>query len=721
LICRIGPDDLARSFFSGPATFVLDIAPGRYEVWLLTGDSGLLEYVPHEPYKIIVEGATAYDFNLSADEFYNLYETPPSVDELSHADIWRNWVGPRFKWVKTLVHVEDGQLNIHLEGGHRDFGILDFLGDYAFTELRGGPQSPYAGSLNALVVRRAGSASGGEAAIAKIDAWRRENLAVKWPLHRSTGPRPAKISSDDRTRGYTVFFPKSIDPVTPSDRRPHEEKAVRLRATPGEYLPITVGICPLTSLGITKIGFDAAELTCDSGGFILPLGGNFTAGVVRYAARPDGSGKTSWRPAPAMIVPIDTWRIDEGVTRQFWLTCRIPEQTQPGVYKGRIVVAPENAPHYAFDVEIEVLPFKLQRPAHIAVGITYFSPVQYAYFDEERFWPRMEAEFLDMRAHNLTCVQYTGIRMDDYRRIGRAFNLYRKVGFEHPVNLLESYGTMRRLQREGVGWGTEEFHAQYVHFISEFLEEARRHAWPPVIINFGDEFTNQSLEEFGARVGRNLKTIPGIVTGADVNGYKELTLMAPVVDIVAFNNGWDGPDRVNRGKRLLNKETVELVKKAGAIPWLVNVGIDRFSNGYWLWKMVRLGVRGKMEWIYRSYNGLPFDSFDASPLGHDIVYPGPNGTTVPSLDYEWMRMGLDDLAYLYTLEKKVEVFRDREEKTGAVTEADDFLRRLSDSLEDDMNKYTDRTSGASGESIVWPADKFDTIRNQVVDLILKFE
>ena len=201
-------------------------------------------------------------------------------------------------------------------------------------------------------------------------------------------------------------------------------------------------------------------------------------------------------------------------------------------------------------VELEALPFKLQRPTHLAVGMTYFSPLQYSYFGEERFWKRMEAEFADMRAHNMTCIQYTGIRMDDYDRIDKAFKLYRKAGFEHPIYLLESYGAMWRLRRNGISWETEEFHTKYVQFIREFLEEAKSRQWPPIIINFGDEFTNQAIEEFGAKLARNLKKIPGIVTGADTDGYKEVTLMAPVVDIVAFDNGWDGPNGVNRGKKL---------------------------------------------------------------------------------------------------------------------------------------------------------------------------
>jgi hypothetical protein len=101
-----------------------------------------------------------------------------------------------------------------------------------------------------------------------------------------------------------------------------------------------------------------------------------------------------------------------------------------------------------------------------------------------------------------------------------------------------------------------------------------------------------------------------------------------------------------------------------------------------------------------------------------IAYPGPQGTTIPSLDYEWMRMGLDDLAYIYTLERTIEASRDQNEKMVTVSAAVDFLGRLSDSLAEDMNKLDDRKSISS---IAWPADKFDAVRNQLIDFILKLQ
>jgi hypothetical protein len=719
LICRPSPDDLARSFACGPAEFAIDLKPGPYEVWILTGDSGLRESIPHSPYRIMVEGAAALDFKPDSADFPKAYETPDWADDLSQDVVWRRHIEPRFRWEKTLVNVQDGQLNLSVDGPTLSAEILDYIGDYALTEWREGPPTRFGGSLNALVVIPRDGNRTDRRMPGEIDAWRRDNFAAKWPMKvpPPAAPRPEATPADER-RGYTVFFPAPTAPAFPWDRKTHEEKTLKLRGTPGEYVPITFGLCPLKDLGRTKLWLDGFKRRPDGEAIRLRTGDHLSIGVVKYAARPADNGGAVWLPAPAMIVPTDAWIIQKGVTKQFWLTAALDEDTRPGRYEGTLRLAPENAEETTIKIELEVLPFKLRRPTHLSVGMTYFSPVHYAGFGEERFWKRIEAEFADMRAHNLTCIQFTGLRMDDYGRLGRAFDLYRQAGFENPVYLLESYGAMCRFQREGVAWGSEDFQNRYIQFIRRFVDEAQRRNWPPVIINFGDEFTNRALEEFGSRLAKGLKSIPGVVTGADANGHKEVTLMAPEVDILAFNEGWDGPHGVNRGRRLLTRKTVELIQKAGATPWLVNIGVDRYSNGYWLWKAAQWGVRGKVEWIYRSHNGMPHNHFDAFPLKPHFTYPGPRGATFPSLDYEWMRMGLDDLAYLNTLELAILATRARNEKAAEVAAAEKTLKLLSDSLDADMDRIE---NGAAVGAVAWPAERFDEARNRLIDHILALQ
>lgn len=716
VIQRRGPDDLARSFASGPATFALDLDPGTYEVWVLSGDAGHLEFIPHEPYRILVEGEEAYRFAPGVESVRAQLETPPEKEPFDHQAVWEQLIAPRYRWSKMVVAVFDGQLSVTMDSQKRDTDMQTFMGEYAHTEQRSAPAPAYTGALNALVVFPfEGDVTVGEKLIQSIDELRQKNVREHWPQAAPDEAPVVVLNAAGEARGYTVSPVNVLSPVMPDDRYPHLPAIIRLRATPGEYVPVTVAVTPLIDLGTTRVVLSALH---NSNGTVLPVTPDLTYGVVRYQPTAVTKRGQSWRPGPAMIVPQDHQNIEQGVARQFWLTYHVPANLAAGMYHASLVIEPEKAVATQLEIELEVLPFTLRRPTHLAVGMTYFSPVQYALQGEDAFWQRLQAEFADMRAHNMTSVQYTGIRMDDYTNIDRAFALYREAGFEQPINFLESYGAMMRWPRNGVEWSSPVFLAEYVALVSDFLEQASARKWPPVIINFGDEFTNTAIEEIGAEIARHLRVIPDIVTAADVDGYKELTLLAPEVDIVAFNNGWDGPQQVNKGKRLLHGKSVDFILESGATPWLVNIGMDRFSNGFWFWKMIQRGVRGKMEWMYRGYNGMPYNAFDANPLRPHAVYPGANGSAIPSLKYEWMRIGLDDLAYLHTLAHRLEAAHGNDDYDAVITATETYFNKLDELINDDMSFYRNQEYFAQRQ---WPASRYQALRDEAIELILQFE
>ncbi len=725
VVARRGPDDLARSFATGTATFALDLEFGQYEVWVLSGDSGHLEYTPWQPYRIMVEGAEAYRYVMTAQQFHGQFETPVLHDDLTESGVWQRYIKPRFKWSRVQIDLVDGQLNVAVAGTERDRSKISLAGHYPHTEQDRGPAKRYTGAINALVVIPLikGASSGAEV-IAQTDVLRWQSFSNRWPLlppDKDENQDKEDLNPADYERGYTVYVPHTLESIYPESTLPHQPDTISLRATPGETVPLTVAIRPLMNLGETRIEFSGLHGPAGNDEAVVKTGAETKTeaklqvdfGVVRYAARAVPEKDGAWRPTPAMIVPANSWVMSKDVSKQFWINLRIPAKLIPGNYRGTITITPTKAARQKLEVELEVLPFALQRPTHIALGMTYFSPVQDAWFDEERFWQRMAAEFADMRAQGFTTVQYTGIGIHDHKRLDRVFRLYREAGFEQPLTLLESYGAIDRLRRDGFAWDTEAFFSRYQQSIQQLLAEATQRHWPPMVVNFGDEFTNSAQEEFGVKVAKSLKQIPGIVTSADANGYKEVKLLAPEVDILSVSNGWAGPNGVNGDKKLLNKRTVDLIKKAGATPWLVNVGKDRFSNGFWLWKMVGLGVRGKTEWIYRSYSGMPYNGFDADPMHAQLVYPGPEGTVIPSLDYQRMRMGFDDLAYLYTLEKLLASGKKTRHNKEAVASAEAFLHKLGKQIDDDMNHYR------NDETKRWPAERYDDLRNSTIDHILQ--
>jgi hypothetical protein len=132
--------------------------------------------------------------------------------------------------------------------------------------------------------------------------------------------------------------------------------------------------------------------------------------------------------------------------------------------------------------------------------------------------------------------------------------------------------------------------------------------------------------------------------------------------------------------------------------------------------MASLGVRGKIEWIYRSYKGMPYNSFDAEPIRSQrsqLVFPGPGGTMIPSLEYQRMRVGFDDLAYLFTLEQLLASRRDMGADNAPLADAEAFLHKLESMIEDDMNWYRDDKTQR------WPFERYDALRDEAIDHILQ--
>jgi hypothetical protein len=703
LILRAGPDELAASYANGPAAFGLDLEAGIYDVWVLSGDFGLLEYVPHEPFAIEVEGRRVAFAPPSAEEWIRRFETPGADDTIDDGEVYARYVAPRFRWEKAAVPVSDGQLTIRVLGERRDRSVLDRLGYYAFSDLKHGPPVRFTGALGAMIVTRSHPQSARW--IERADELRRESFRRHGHRKPSTSA-PGPAAAADVRRGYSLFRVSTDDEVLPHTIRPHETPSFDLRAARGESVPLTFAVRPHRELGTTQLRLGA--LRGPGGGEIGPS--SLQVGAVRYVASPTNDGdRPLWEPGPGVIVPNDHCQLAAGVSKQIWLTLHVPEDATPGLYAGALDLRPEHGEPTSIPLELEVLPFRLRRPTHLATGLTYFLPVAYAALGEERFWSRVRADFADMRRHGMTTVQLTGMGVENHAGLDRLFAEYRSAGFEQPIYFLESYAAIEHIvDRYGHAQATEAFHAKYEEIFRRLLDEAQRRGWPPLIVNFGDEFTNSAREEFGAELARRLERIPGIVTAADANGYKEVSLLAPHVSILAFNRGWDGPTGVNRGKPLLNAGTVARIQAAGATPWLVNVGRDRFSSGLYFWKMARLGVRGKIEWIYSDYRAEPHNPFDGQGMAGDpLAYPGPRGTTLPTLPYERMRLGLDDLAYLHTLEEAARaappgLARDR---------AEALIERIDRMIDDD---YTTRHGP---EADRWSDERYRRLRDDVIEAI----
>ncbi len=441
-------------------------------------------------------------------------------------------------------------------------------------------------------------------------------------------------------------------------------REARLFASPGEYEPFSFLLRPKQAL--SEISVTAADLQ-GPGGSLIGAENVRVQSVENF----HGGGRD-------ILMPLgNSWSMSAYSTEFFWCTIHVPGKAPPGTYRGEVVVKSAGEPAGTIHVVLDVMPIDLPQP-HFSLGLNYSKP------DEDKDGKILAAHFADMRAHGMTCVAplynfHLPIYDADTSELAATLEAYKKAAFAGtfywaaPMNLQVS---------DLAGYGDEanrRWQQKFIKVMRLMHAEAAKHG-VPVIFSIGDELTNKGME--GVKTAGRLakfvwEELPEIATTSDMNGYQEVMAMAPFLNVATFNNGWDGADHHNQGRRLLNESFLREVQTTGAIPWFVNAGSGRFPFGFFFWKMSRHGVQGKVEWYYNLRN----EAGSLVRTQKEAIFP--------TLDYERCREGIDDLRYLCKLQALVD-----KSKTDLpeATQARHLLNSLDQAIIGDWSVYEGKGS-----------------------------
>ncbi len=449
--------------------------------------------------------------------------------------------------------------------------------------------------------------------------------------------------------------------------------AAKMFACPGEYEPVSFALRPKERL--TNVFIKPGDLTGPAGA--IPAAAVTVRSVEGYHGKARDILMTLGHP----------WDMPAWSKELFWITVHVPDDAKPGTYRGAVTVTSEDKSVGTVDVELEVLPIRLDEPP-FALGYNYSSPKDPA---------ALAAELKDMREHGMTVVAplydfHLPVLDDDTSELGEFIEAYKKAGFRQPIY----FATPMNLTISALtGYGTldsRRFQQKYIQVMRKLYAETQRHG-VPVIFSIGDEFTNKGVKgvEYAGKLARlTWEELPELVTTSDMNGYKEVMAMAPYLNVATFNNGWDGIDHHNEGRRCINRDFIRKVQnETGAIPWFVNANSGRFPFGFFFWKMAGYGARGKVEWYY---------CLEKNREGSVVRIDGM--TIYPTLDYERSREGIDDLRYVCTLENLAAKARKAGKAAAEVAAAEALLKKIAASIIDDWTAYTQ-----GGE--VFSVDGFD--------------
>ncbi len=252
---------------------------------------------------------------------------------------------------------------------------------------------------------------------------------------------------------------------------------VRLRATPGEYEPVSFAVFSKNS-PLNAITAQVSSLTSASRGVIdasqidlrvVKVWNRAGLGSASGAGSALGRSKLRWSEfgiddrgildanmlvyndqenlqalerynadgsyVPPSISTTFLTSIGRGESKQFWVTVHVPAGTAPGEYIGRITLrSPNLATPLVIPIHVEVLPFLLDEPALVR-SIYYRNfldigdlPAVGSQGYEKVSVERFSHELDDIRAHGFNGIQVASTRMSR-EGIEAAFRIVRQKGF----------------------------------------------------------------------------------------------------------------------------------------------------------------------------------------------------------------------------------------------------------------------------------------------------
>jgi hypothetical protein len=460
--------------------------------------------------------------------------------------------------------------------------------------------------------------------------------------------------------------------------------------------------------------------------------------IIKYIEQRHGQ-KGRYTLEPRTLLPYAPRALHEGVAKRYWLTVHVPVGQAPGIYTGTVAVAVDGAAAAAIPVAVTVLPFSLVADPGIAYGMYYYTPDATVYRRHGRgplkgagTWAQQQAvallaaDFADQVAHGMNCsaieptwglftVKDGTVVADEskWQWHGRIMAAYGASGLSYPLPAYGLYVLGRYLPgfKDQHQWRLgDRFSDMYQDHlrtvVREYYRRVRAHAqWPEPIFYATDELSNSGAHgvDFGRHYLRLLQSIRKDVPGgfrlaSSMNGAVEAALL-PHLDIAIPNKAFP-----------LDATGVEQIRAAGCEMWSYNLGYHRFTWGYYL---LAIKAKGRLQWHYRTGpKGTSDPNNWLTSNSYAMVDTTADGV-LPTVAWEAIREGIDDVRYVRTLEAHIARARQdaRPRAHAAAVAAQQRLDWILDRINPAIGYYT-------AEVGFWDAAAFTVLRRRLTDAIL---
>jgi hypothetical protein len=523
------------------------------------------------------------------------------------------------------------------------------------------------------------------------------------------------LTHEDVMRGYVLFnrdFQRYVHPWTVPDEK-ERIHSLELRMCRNDFDPLTLGIYPLRDLGDVKVS--VTDLTGPSGSLIPS--GNILVQLIRNLKIRTGEGNT-FQLIPRLLDRTDHTQVPVLYTTRFWFTVHADSVTVPGKYRGVIRIKPEKEAVTELPFVLEVLPVTLEP----VPGIDYSMCMSYEFFEEEsKEWSSSQKDkiyrdgvnsFRDYINHGMSTVvvaspyyfQWNKDGTPRLEHLDAMIKAARETGFRRRIFwYYGQYLQAAKGQHPGnIRLYDPKIHPVRARFLAEIAIKKAGEFNVPIGFMPIDEPRIALRQKITLELFKEIKKIPGaeIMCTTDIGGK--------LLDIE--NNSQADRKNLGPGEKKRNSDRKVWEYNNDVIQCL-NPGYSRYIYGYYTWRQDLDGMNSWGPGTTENSRGNPYEDLDHELTDYAITYPHAGGP-LATPNWEALREGIDDIRYVYQLEKLCSM---KAAKYPAETsDAGKFLDSIRDMCDfDDRNIMNDFGS--------WTPERFESLRSQVISWILRLE
>ena len=700
--------DFVKSRTEQPLIFTIDVPKGKYRIALITGQlySGSRLLPPemwYSSYYIKINEKTIYQKENNFHNYVKWFFSKFEDDFLPGDSLFEKYVLPYYQIIN--VDTENDVEEIKIE----------------FSK---------AVSVNGILIYPEENKEQLSEKIKEILDFSRKYVdsKFKFEIEKREGILSKKYTEDFLL--YPVPYYKEIVPYSTPEEKEINTPIKRFSAK-GQMVIIGFGLVPLKDL--KGVDINISDLISESGDKISKeYASIFLCRYVPTSREPGKREPGKYSIEERYATRYKKMDFPSNITRKFVIFIKkIPENIKEGNYKGRVIVKTDTTTK-ELPVELKILPFRLDE-SDIYLGMYTKYPrtplFRFVNTEDEDFIKfndsLMEKILKEMKdlGFNWGCIEipwYPFKITEDgkveptsvLQRWEKILSFYKEYFPKAPFILYAQIipGLVPDPNDEWRKKGFTEDVKKNMKLIIEHLADYYKEEMKEreIAIYISDELSNRGLE--GGKFGEQLASLyKESVKGtklkllASMNGIPE-HLMIPYLDYPTIN--YEFP---------ITEETIDKIKKAGGKLCFYNIGNNRFSYGYYIFKTHPFG---RLQWNFGPEHDVFYNIPCLPTLGH-LRYSLILDSDLEMgkrMDVVSVAEGIIDYRYCLTLKNLIDKNKDTDDKKlkETINKAEDFLNYITNSIKTDMRYYAKETEP-------WSDETCEKIRLMIANYIKEIE